>query len=104
MIDLISRQDVIDAITQLWDWETVDGIRASTVLRQVIADIKTLPSAQTKKGKWIQIEQDKKVVPEGSVWWRCSCCNSPALEGRLTMYCPNCGADMRAIEAKDEVL
>lgn len=49
MDDLIKRQDAIEAIEQLWDWDTVDGIQTSTALKQVITDIKNLPSAQ----QWI---------------------------------------------------
>lgn len=52
MSDLISREDAIEAIEQLWDWQTVDGIQTSTALRQVIRDIKNIPSAQ-RKGEWI---------------------------------------------------
>ena len=52
MSDLISRQAAIDALEQLWDMASVDGITASTVLKQVKTDIKNLPSAEPEQ-RWI---------------------------------------------------
>lgn len=47
------------------------------------------------KGSWVKTQADmRSVKDESKVWWRCSCCNNPALMGRLTAYCPNCGARM----------
>lgn len=46
---MIYRQSAIDAIEQLWDMSSVDGITASTVLKQVKTDIKNLPSAQPER-------------------------------------------------------
>jgi len=42
----IDADELIKAIeTELWDWETVDGIKSSTVLKQTISDIKNMPVA-----------------------------------------------------------
>ncbi len=65
MDDLISRQEAIDAIEQLWDWKTVDGITASTALKQVKSDILNFPSAQPeiircKDCKWHLTYHDEK--------------------------------------------
>ena len=48
---------------------------------------------ENKPARWIQTDREKINPPE-SAWWRCSCCNMPALEGRKTIYCPNCGTRM----------
>lgn len=67
MGDLIDRQDAIDAIESLWDWNTVDGIQTSTALRQVIHDIKDLPSAQPDTDEWCtdckEYDQKKHCCP-----------------------------------------
>ena len=42
---LIDADALINAIeNELWDWETVDGITASTVLKQTMTDIKNQPT------------------------------------------------------------
>lgn len=89
----------------LWDWETVDGITASTVLRQTISDIQNAPTVEERKtGKWIW---DENGMDWGMGAWLCSKCHSRPETTWQTMrdivplrwsgshYCPNCGADMR---------
>lgn len=44
--DLISRQAAINNIKNGFHWETVNGITAQAVLKQVIHDIEIMPSAQ----------------------------------------------------------
>ena len=45
MTRLIDADYLIDDIEHcLWDWESVDGITASTVLKQTITDIKNQPT------------------------------------------------------------
>lgn len=58
----------------------------------VVGVIKGMPTAE-KRGHWFRNTHEEKVVESGA-WYRCSCCNAPALNGRLTIYCPNCGARM----------
>lgn len=46
MSKYINADNLIHAIEhELWNWETVDGIKSSTVLKQTISDIKNMPSA-----------------------------------------------------------
>lgn len=37
---LIDKDDLIDFFENVWDWESLDGITATTVLRQAITDIR----------------------------------------------------------------
>lgn len=56
--------------------------------------IKELPPAEPKMGKWIY-KNDLITVPGG--YWECSECK----EGRLLYeanFCPNCGAKMEVTE------
>ena len=42
---LIDADALIDEIKHtLWDWESVDGIKSSTVLKQTISDINNMPT------------------------------------------------------------
>ena len=76
MDDLISRQDVIDALDIAPPFEDYADYR---IALEVIKDV---PSAQ-KKGHWI----DKEIC------FTCSECAHDSIEGGN--FCPNCGADMR---------
>lgn len=101
-MDLISRQDAIDAIST-WDKFGIDnrgrivrwyeGLEPYVHLRDVVIAIEHLPSAQ-KKGKWIRKDD------ETCYWYECSECGcSPPKDTYkqewLSDFCPNCGADMR---------
>ena len=45
MMRLIDADALIDEIKHtLWDWESVDGIMSSTVLKQTISDINNMPT------------------------------------------------------------
>lgn len=46
--DAISRQAVLDNIKNGFHWESVNGITAETVLKQVIHDVEIMPSVQPK--------------------------------------------------------
>ena len=99
MSNLISREDLLKQLG------ISDRFNAD-VPAWVIGVIKGMPEAE-KHGHWYQDKHEVKVVESGA-WYRCSCCGSPALNGRLTIYCPTCGARMEAehddsIE-KDKVL
>ena len=49
---LIDADALIDEIKhKLWDWESVDGITATTVLKQTITDIENQPTAMLKEQK-----------------------------------------------------
>lgn len=45
MMRLIDADALIDEIKHtLWDWDSVDGIMSSTVLKQTISDINNMPT------------------------------------------------------------
>lgn len=41
----ISADEIKNDIKTLWDWETIDGITSSTVLKQVLTDIDNINEA-----------------------------------------------------------
>ena len=45
MSKYINADDIKNDIKTLWDWETVDGIKSSTVLKQVLSDIDNINEA-----------------------------------------------------------
>lgn len=85
MKDTINRQDAIDAIEQMWNWETVDGIQTSTALRQVIADIKNVPSAEPEIAKRIVGKSRDGMT----LWYQCDMCNEPV--DVQDNFCRGCG-------------
>lgn len=107
-MDLINRQDAIDAIST-WDKFGVDnrsqvvrwyeGLEPYVKLRDVVWAIENLPSAQPerKKGWWIA-----QNIHNCHTDFECSECgyihNFIHLYGKPTAdytYCPNCGSDMK---------
>ena len=106
MSDLISRQTVLDAISELP--VKVDSMGYTWMIAgDVINQIDDIPSAkpEQKKGKWI----DEKINSYTSRTY-CSECSSSAPfvyksddyygnhaygETVKPKFCPNCGADMR---------
>ena len=88
-MDLIDRQAAIDTILGLWDWETVDGITTTTVLKQTISDIKNIPRVESepvRHGRWIE----HKDYP--GLAYLCSECGRFTTE--ISHFCPDCGAKM----------
>ena len=85
---LIDADAIIEDIkTRLWDWDTVDGITASTVLKQTITDIDNAPTIETvRHGRWEVIDEAE---PRR---YGCSICRR--LSWYMDNYCPNCGAKM----------
>ena len=73
--DLISRQMAIDAL------DCINGVEEV---------LKSLPSVQPKRGKWI-------IMDAGFPVPKCSVCGEKANMRKRSYYnfCPNCGADMR---------
>lgn len=45
MTDYVDRDALIADIERSWDWDSIDGITATTVLKQTISDIKNYPAA-----------------------------------------------------------
>ena len=105
-MDLIERQDAIDAIKKCRNGSDMpdmwyDGM--SCALRCLYK----LPSAQPerKRGRWIYGEDNLGTGRDG---WFCSECghfemwdysaDMKSAELNLPNYCPNCGADMREVD------
>ena len=99
MKDLISRQAAIDALNEyfarigkLKRRGLTKGEKAISL--DTVGTIKTLPSAEPKRGKWI------KTARWGRVYYCNQCRNYLDFDGvnagrGSTNFCPNCGADMR---------
>ena len=98
MDDLISRQAAIDAILKINDYNNSDRANALGLAEFAIT---TLPSAQPKKGKWVDMGKD----PATGKWDTrlhiyCSECGHRS-DDKPTKYCPNCGAKMEAADGND---
>ena len=102
--DLISRQDLIDAIPQT-SADAFENCRNCKLLDrgQIIDIIESLPSAEQKTGKWVEVdcyESEKHSVTD----MRCSLCGKyasivlPHRTRCVYNFCPNCGAKMRGEE------
>lgn len=93
-MDLISRQDAIDALQErykLHDWD--DDGEAKAECGAIIREIYALPSAQ-KMGFWYALEKGDKGYSAGD--FKCSVCGEPNHTWLpKPNFCPNCGADMR---------
>lgn len=92
MSDLISRQDAIDA---LYDWSNHTMTDAEAWhLRQVIGDIKSMPSAEPErpKGKWETHPGMNETCSECGHYFPVSEFDRRPF---VINFCPYCGADMR---------
>ena len=50
---------------ELWDWNTLDGIKATTVLRQTITDIQNMPTADVvEKEKYNSLLENSLIISE----------------------------------------
>lgn len=57
---LIDADKLVFAIQhELWDWKSVDGITATTVLKQTISDIANEPTVEAIPIEWIKDKMDK---------------------------------------------
>lgn len=50
---LIDADKLIKDIKELWDYKTVDGITATTVLKQTITDIENQPTVKAISIEWL---------------------------------------------------
>ena len=97
MSDLIKRQDAIDEVINLW----ADKPFGNPALVEIKDCIEALPSAERKRGEWIQHANEPSL-------WSCSICEtviySEHEEDRLKFHkwCGCCGADMRGDEDDKE--
>lgn len=108
MSDLIGRQAAIDAMCCAcgYDCDKSKFVYNAPQDEQVIMcpehyALSTLPSAQPRKGKWIEHDDGW-----ANVYYECSVCKEPfvLIDGtpaeNLYNFCPNCGADMREGDAE----
>jgi len=87
--DCVSRQAVIDTITQ---WIKNRSIETFGSLRIKLDNLPPVIPTR-KQGEW----DEWCGFPYGA-YWKCSCCNE-LIKVRYPMnFCPNCGADMRGAE------
>lgn len=56
---LIDADKLIKDVMELWDYKTVDGITATTVLKQTITDIENQPTVKAIPIEWIEKEITK---------------------------------------------
>lgn len=101
---LIDANKLIESIeNELWDWQTVDGILPTLVLKQTISDIRNAPTIDAVSvvyGHWII-----KKTSIGNEYTVCSSCKTDfafrtnrgtiaKIDMRESNYCPNCGSKM----------
>jgi len=98
MDDLISRQAAVDAIQKL---NIPEDMCVFEIISHIEVEIATLPSAQPKRGKWI--ERNPQNSPNCRLI-ECSECGNAYIVGYNVDYdywidgrnfCMKCGADMR---------
>ena len=87
--DVISREDVLDAIFDYWYKKNIVGCSGEDIYKDCAFIIKQLPSVQpSRKGHWIK-EVDFGNVP----YYVCSECGVESVAD--TDFCFACGTDMR---------
>ena len=97
-LDLISRQDAIEAVVcHIWHMpnEAYRQFNCENIVREVVEDaIKRLPSAEAVQGEWIDVDNYYRMAT-------CSHCHKVTMFEKWGEYtkpynfCPNCGARMR---------
>lgn len=109
---LIDADALIEDIKSFWDWDSIDGITATTVLKQTMTDISNAPTIDAepvRHGRWEPYEFGD------DTWHKCSVCGiadkyidivarKGYIDGRPQFlstrlvskrnYCPICGATM----------
>lgn len=89
--DLIYRQDAIDAMAELQGRASSKG--ELTGISKAWKKIKSLPSAQPKRGEWIDRSEGGRIL---NPWWESYECNQCGCYGsKAWNFCPNCGSKMR---------
>lgn len=53
---LIDADALIEDVKTLWDYETVDGITSSTVLKQIVTDIQNAPTIPAPR--WVRCKEE----------------------------------------------
>lgn len=113
MSDLIDREEALTALRDtLKSGGKSKGLRPVTF--EMIWAIKSLPSAEPKKGRWtIETTGEIPRYRDSSIYepiYRCSCCGKPTEsyvrfeepimpeDADFPRFCPNCGAKMEVEE------
>lgn len=100
MSDLIDRNIVNQALTEYIEGlnECTDHIVPVSLLMAVQGIIRTIPTAEPKKGHWIGISDGYADGYPVYDQWECSCCGVIEEDDEPTWnYCPNCGAKMEVV-------
>ena len=97
MNDLISRSYILNIIEM---WMKVPSYSESerNIMRAIDYEVRTAPSAETKKGRWIV---EHGVFMHDGIYgdmYHCSVCGYRERNPEGFNYCPNCGAKMEASE------
>ena len=85
MKELIDRQAAVEVADAIW------MVTGDKNVAKVWQQIKDLPTAEPKKGKWIENNGDVE-----EPFYHCSVCEWDAYT--MWDFCPKCGADMRGEE------
>ena len=95
MDDLISRQDAIDAIIR-YLMSPQAQLASTRSFKQCAIDILwDVPSAERKRGKWIDGDVETGALNIQYTEKICSICGWSHSLVIPNNFCPNCGADMR---------
>ena len=86
--DTISRQQAIDALDKRFDSIPMEQTSEILMLRK---DLRNLPPAQPKTGKWALQSDDYHE------YYECDQCGMAVGLDDVRNFCPNCGADMREV-------
>ena len=99
---LIDADALIEDIKSFWDWDSIDGITATTVLKQTMTDISNAPAIDAepvRHGKWLHPEEEDEDYH--TVSCSCSVCGwkfnlyEDDIDG--APYCAVCGAKMEPV-------
>jgi hypothetical protein len=90
MDDYISREDILDIVSQYCADDDGSCSKADVDLREMLDEIEALPTTDVqpvKHGEWSKVSWNN---------YKCSLCNTQYVGmGAFTFtYCPNCGARM----------
>lgn len=101
--DLISREALIKAVEDLYEYAELDEVlevikNAPTIdnVINVYPNGEVIVQEKRPHGEWIRTTHDTKGEhPQTACWYKCSVCNKDNPVNIMFKYCPNCGADMQ---------
>ena len=97
--DAVSRQAVLDELGTCFDTHSIydENNGENYIIYEDAVDMmeKLPPVTPTRKaGKWIEVKNKNGTV----IALRCNCCEKSPKHAIRSLWCPNCGADMRGGE------